>query len=68
MINGAKLLGWSDQIGKLKAGYYADIIAVPGDPLKDITVLKKVEFVMKNGTTYLNSPALPQASSFVARP
>lgn len=68
LINGAKLLGWSDQIGKLKAGYYADIIAVPGDPLKGITVLKKVEFVMKNGTTYLNSPALPQASSFVARP
>src|SRR5277367_2442898 len=47
--NGAKLLGWQDQIGALKAGYYADIIAVPGDPLKDITALQKVAFVMKGG-------------------
>jgi imidazolonepropionase-like amidohydrolase len=47
--NGAKLLGWQDQIGSLKTGYYADIIAVPGDPLKDITALQKVAFVMKGG-------------------
>jgi len=47
--NGAKLLGWPDQIGALKTGYYADIIAVPGDPLKDITALQKVSFVMKGG-------------------
>src|ERR1700729_1734178 len=47
--NGAKLLGWQDQIGALKSGYYADIIAVPGDPLKDITALQKVAFVMKSG-------------------
>jgi len=49
IINGAKLLGWEAQIGALKAGYYADIIAVPGDPLKDITALQKVAFVMKGG-------------------
>ena len=36
MLNGAKLLGWEGQIGELKAGYLADIIAVPGDPLEDI--------------------------------
>jgi len=35
-LNGAKLLGWQDQIGALKPGYFADVIAVPGDPLADI--------------------------------
>ena len=49
MINGAKLLGWKDQIGELKAGYYADIVAVPGNPLDDISVVERVAFVMKNG-------------------
>lgn len=49
MINGAKLLGWADQIGQLKPGYYADIIAVPGNPLDDISVVEHVRFVMKNG-------------------
>ena len=49
MINGAKLLMWQDQIGELKPGYYADIIAVPGNPLDDISVVEHVRFVMKNG-------------------
>src|SRR5208282_670851 len=49
MINGAKLLRWDGQIGELKAGYYADIIAVPGNPLDDITVVEHVSFVMKDG-------------------
>ena len=49
LINGAKLLGWEGQIGELKPGYYADIIAVPGNPLEDITTLGKVSFVMKGG-------------------
>jgi imidazolonepropionase-like amidohydrolase len=52
MINGAKLLGWQGQIGALKAGYFADIIAVPGNPLQDISVLQKVAFVMKGGIVY----------------
>jgi imidazolonepropionase-like amidohydrolase len=52
LLNGAKLLGWEGQIGALKPGYFADIIAVPGDPLKDISVVKNVKFVMKNGTVY----------------
>ena len=51
-LNGAKLLGWEKQIGALKPGYFADIVAVPGDPLQDITVLQKVAFVMKNGVIY----------------
>jgi imidazolonepropionase-like amidohydrolase len=49
MINGAKLLGWKDQIGELKPGFYADIIAVRGEPLEDITAVERVSFVMKGG-------------------
>jgi imidazolonepropionase-like amidohydrolase len=49
LINGAKLLGWEGQIGQLKAGYLADIIAVPGNPLDDISAVERVKFVMKGG-------------------
>ena len=49
LINGAKLLDWADQIGQLKSGFFADVIAVPGDPLADISTLTHVKFVMKNG-------------------
>ncbi|MFY9854823.1 MAG: amidohydrolase family protein, partial [Terracidiphilus sp.] len=49
MINGAKLLGWEGQIGELKSGYFADIVAVPGNPLEDITAVERVSFVMKGG-------------------
>jgi imidazolonepropionase-like amidohydrolase len=49
MINGAKLLGWEGQIGELKPGYFADIVAVPGNPLEDITAVERVSFVMKDG-------------------
>jgi imidazolonepropionase-like amidohydrolase len=52
LLNGARLLAWEDQIGALKAGYLADVIAVSGDPLKDISVLQKVSFVMKGGVIY----------------
>jgi imidazolonepropionase-like amidohydrolase len=52
LINGAKLLDWDGQIGALKAGYFADVIAVPGNPLDDITVTQHVDFVMKGGVTY----------------
>jgi len=52
LLNGAKLLGWQGHIGALKPGYFADVIAVPGNPLEDITVLTKVNFVMKGGTVY----------------
>ncbi len=49
LINGAKVLHWSEEIGQLKPGFYADVIAVPGDPIKDISVLKSPSLVMKNG-------------------
>src|SRR5437016_7483656 len=52
MLNGAKLLGWQGQMGALKPGYFADVIAVPGDPLQDISVMQKVSFVMKDGVVY----------------
>ena len=51
-LNGAKLLGWQDRIGTLKPGYQADIVAVPGDPLEDISALERVSFVMKAGVIY----------------
>ncbi len=52
LLNGAKLLGWDGQIGALEAGYLADVIAVAGDPLKDVGALKNVGFVMKDGVIY----------------
>jgi imidazolonepropionase-like amidohydrolase len=52
LLNGAKLLGWQDQIGALKVGYFADVVAVPGNPLKDISVVGNVKFVMKGGVIY----------------
>jgi imidazolonepropionase-like amidohydrolase len=48
MIN-AEALGWQDQIGSINKGKYADLIAVSGDPLADITELQRVKFVMKGG-------------------
>jgi imidazolonepropionase-like amidohydrolase len=51
-INAAQLLGWQNQIGSLKPGYLADIVAVSGNPLDDITALQHVTFVMKNGAIY----------------
>ena len=52
LLNGAKLLGWEGQIGNLKPGYYADIVAVAGDPLSDISAVQHVKFVMKGGAVY----------------
>ncbi len=52
----AELLGWSDKVGTIEAGKWADIVAVGGDPLKDITEVENVKFVMKGGTVYKNEP------------
>ena len=50
----AELLGWSDRAGSIEAKKWADIVAVSGDPLKDISELKRVKFVMKGGVVYKN--------------
>jgi imidazolonepropionase-like amidohydrolase len=50
----AELLGWSHQLGTIEPGKWADLAAVSGDPLKDITELERVKFVMKGGTVYKN--------------
>jgi len=52
LLNGAKLLGWDGQIGVLEPGYLADVIAVSGDPLQDISAVQNVSFVMKGGVVY----------------
>jgi imidazolonepropionase-like amidohydrolase len=51
-LNGARILTWQNEVGQLRPGYFADVIAVPGDPLKDITALRHVTFVMKGGVVY----------------
>jgi imidazolonepropionase-like amidohydrolase len=53
-LNAADLMGWSDKIGALDAGKWADIIAVKGDPLSDVKLLQHVAFVMKSGVVYKN--------------
>jgi imidazolonepropionase-like amidohydrolase len=50
----ADLLGWSDKMGTVEAGKWADLVAVSGDPLKDITELQRVKFVMKSGDVFKN--------------
>ena len=52
LLHGAKLLDWGGQIGELEPGYFADVIAVAGDPLEDISGLGNVSFVMKGGVVY----------------
>jgi imidazolonepropionase-like amidohydrolase len=56
-LNAAKLLGWEKNIGTLAPGKWADVVAVPGDPTKDITTMEKPSFVMKGGVIYKNQIA-----------
>jgi imidazolonepropionase-like amidohydrolase len=53
-INAADLLGWQGKVGSLDPGAWADIVAVDGDPLKDVTTLERVKFVMKGGEAVRN--------------
>ncbi len=53
-VNAADLLGWSGKIGTLEPGAWADMVAVEGDPLKDVTTLERVKFVMKGGVVVKN--------------
>ena len=61
-INAATLLRHEKQLGTLSAGKFADVVAVPGNPIEDISLMKKVSFVMKEGVIYkLNSAAVESA-------
>ena len=52
----AQMMGWDDRIGSIEKGKFADLIAVSGDPLKDIQTLEHVHFVMHNGNIFKNEP------------
>jgi imidazolonepropionase-like amidohydrolase len=56
-VNAADLLGWADKVGTLEPGKWADIIAVDGDPIQDVTTLERVKFVMKGGEVIKNDYA-----------
>jgi imidazolonepropionase-like amidohydrolase len=61
----AQMMGWQDQIGSIDKGKYADLVAVSGDPLKDITELGRIKFVMKGGKIIrddLNVAGIPSAA------
>lgn len=62
--NGAKLLGWEKRIGSLTPGKWADIVAVSGDPLKDIENMQKVVFVMKNGVVHKRQQTTTDTDGF----
>ena len=51
-VNAADLMGWSDRVGVIRSGMFADIVAVRGDPINDIHALEHVQFVMKGGAVY----------------
>ncbi|MGD1103170.1 MAG: amidohydrolase family protein [Terriglobia bacterium] len=55
-LNAADLLGWSDRVGSLEPGHFADLVAVEGDPLQDVTVLQKVKVVVKGGEVVKEAP------------
>jgi imidazolonepropionase-like amidohydrolase len=50
----AEMLGWQDRVGAIEPGKFADLVAVAGDPLADITEIERVRFVMKNGEVVRN--------------
>jgi imidazolonepropionase-like amidohydrolase len=52
--NAAEMLGWQDRVGAVEAGKFADLVAVAGDPIADITELERVRFVMKGGQVVRN--------------
>ena len=62
-VNAAELMGWSDRIGAIRPGMFADMVAIQGDPLRDIELLKHVQFVMKDGVIYKDEISQPASTS-----
>ena len=60
---GAENMGWEDRVGAIEKGKFADIVAVSGDPLQDITELQRVKFVMKGGKVLKNQITVPGTST-----
>ncbi len=56
-LNGARVLTWQNEVGRLEPGYFADVVAVPGNPLQDISAVEHVQFVMKGGVVYRGAGA-----------
>jgi imidazolonepropionase-like amidohydrolase len=52
--NAAEMLGWQDRVGAVEPGKFADLVAVAGDPIADITELERIRFVMKDGQVIKN--------------
>src|SRR6266550_551907 len=66
-LNAAHLLGWQDRVGALDSGQFADLIAVSGDPLKDISELERVQFVMKGGVVVKDTDSKRQRARPLTR-
>jgi imidazolonepropionase-like amidohydrolase len=62
-IVNAKVMGWHNDVGSVTKGKFADLIAVTGDPLADISELQRVKFVMKGGKVVRNDLAAPATDS-----
>jgi imidazolonepropionase-like amidohydrolase len=58
-VNAAAMLGWQDRVGTIEPGKYADLVAVSGDPIADVSELERIRFVMKDGQVVRNDPAPP---------
>jgi imidazolonepropionase-like amidohydrolase len=58
-VNAAEMLGWKDRVGAIEPGKFADLVAVSGDPLTDVTELQRVKFVMKGGQVIRDDLASP---------
>jgi imidazolonepropionase-like amidohydrolase len=67
-VHAAELLRWDDRVGSIEAGYLADMIAVPGNPLHDIRLLEQPDFVLKDGDLVRRGPAdrQPEVSDSLA--
>jgi imidazolonepropionase-like amidohydrolase len=58
-VNAADLMGWSDRVGAIRKGMLADLVAVKGDPVRDVRLLQHVQFVMKDGVVYKDEISVP---------